>query len=49
MRGAPSKYIEKCQDALAILDGGEAPPLRWTSLYGTPDDEDEETIPSDPD
>lgn len=39
MRGAPSKYIAKCQDALAVLDGGEVPP-RLTPWWGD-DDQDE--------
>jgi hypothetical protein len=50
MRGAPAKYIEKCEDALATLDGGEAPP-RWRLGQREPDepeDEDDEPI-SDPD
>ena len=48
MRGAPSEYIDKCQDALATLDGGEAPP-RWRLGQHEPEDEDDEPIPTDPD
>src|ERR1700675_4939895 len=41
MRGAPSEYIDKCQDALAILDGGEAPP-GWRLGQREPEDPEDE-------
>jgi hypothetical protein len=45
MRGAPSTYIQKCQDALAIIiDGGEAPP-KWSLGSLDPEEsEDEDTF-----
>jgi hypothetical protein len=48
MRGTPWDYVQKCQDALCVIDGGEAPP-RWS--LGNPYSEapEEEAICSDPD
>jgi hypothetical protein len=41
MRGAPSKYIQKCQDALAVIDGGEVPP-KWCLASLDPEEESED-------
>jgi hypothetical protein len=39
MRGAPWEYIQKCQDALAVIDDGEMLP-KWR--LGSPDPEESE-------
>jgi hypothetical protein len=48
MRAAPSKYIERCEDALATLAGGEAPP-RWRLGHSDAQDPDDEPTSQDPD
>jgi hypothetical protein len=48
MRAAPSKYIERCEDALATLAGGEAPP-RWRLGHSDAQDQDNEPLSHDPD
>jgi hypothetical protein len=46
MRGAPAKYISRCQDALFEHEEGEPPP-RSDCWWDCEEEEDEE-IPSDP-
>jgi hypothetical protein len=41
MRGAPSNYIQKCQDVLAIIDDGEIPTTRCLRNPDPEESEDE--------
>jgi len=48
MRGAPWEYIQKCQDALAVIDGGEVPP-KWCLESPDPEESEDQGTFSDPD
>jgi hypothetical protein len=44
MRGAPSNYIQKCQDVLAVINDGETPTARCLRSPALEESEDEGTF-----
>jgi hypothetical protein len=44
MRGAPSKYIQQCQDVSAVIDDDEIPTTRCLRSSDPEESEDESAV-----